>query len=848
MTRNSFYTSVERYGNNILWRGYENGRRFSRKKAFSPSFFLPTNDETEFKTLIGEKPVARKRIESMSEAKQFLEQYKEVHGFDIYGNTNYVAQFIQENYPDAINFDMGLINVFNFDIEVDISTGYANIEKADKEITSIAVKSSKSDKYYLLGRKSYNKKLTESGISTERIVFELIEDEKSLLLRFIEIWCSDFPDVVTGWNVEYFDIQYIITRIINLLGEDKAKKLSPWNSIRKTSAEVFNKIQSTYEISGITVIDYMDAFKKFGYKYGTQESYRLDHIAHTILGRKKLDYSEYSGLTELYEKNPQKYLDYNLIDTLLIELMEKETGLLELVLTVAYGGGVNYKEAFGTVGIWETTLYRKLMSKNIISPIKSSPGDTAGALVGGYVKDPTEGKYSWIVSFDLNSLYPHLMLQYNMSPETYMPNMREDVSQEKVLRGEYQNNNPDYSVAANGVCFTNKKLGIIPEIIEEYYDRRKLVKTEMLKYESELELEKDEDRKKYLKRQITQLHNIQMSIKIAMNSLYGAVANKYFLYYIAEMAEAITTSGQLSIRYSEKHINAYMNKILKTEGVDYVAYIDTDSNYVNLSPLIESVFGTVDIPREKAEKFIDDVCEKKIEPVIHKGYDELAKYMGAYRNAMSMKREKITDKTIFVAKKRYIMSVLNSEGVHYETPKISVTGVESVRSSTPQVCRDKMKDAFKVILHGSEKETQDFIEEFKAEFRSLPAEDIAKISGTDNIEKYTDNASGLYTKGTPFHVRGCILYNNYIKRNKLDNRYETIKSGDKVKIVYLKTPNPIRENVVSFPSVLPKEFGLEKYIDYDTQFEKVFVKPLENILQSMNWSTVKIDTLEDFFT
>lgn len=850
MALTKFYTSVERYGNNILHRGYENGKRFSYRVPFQPTLYVhtPKAGEEGYKSLTdGNLPLSPHKFGDMREAKNFIEEYKGVHGMKIFGSTNYITQFIQEEYPEKISYDVSHVNIVSFDIEVDIRDGFANIDEADNPITSIAYHSSRSDIYYLLGQKDYDKTQTVTDIPQDKIQYVKFDSEVQLLQYFVKLWTTDYPDIVTGWNVEYFDIMYIVTRIIRLLGEETAKRLSPHKSIKKQSREVFGKVNSTYSLMGIAVIDYMDAFKKFGYKYGPQESYRLDHIAYVVLGEKKIDYSEYGSLTGLYDENPQLYLDYNLKDTQLIARLEEETGLLALVMTVAYDGGVNYGDAFGTVGIWESTIYRRLIKDKIVPPLKGGPGMRAGDLVGGYVKDPKVGMHPWVVSFDLNSLYPHLMLQYNMSPETYMPDDREYVTQDMVLKGEYQNDRKDVSVAANGVCFSNKKLGIIPEIIDEYYNNRSVIKKQMIAAEQQFEIETDSAELKRLKREINQLHNSQMSIKIAMNSLYGATANIYFLYYINEMAEAITTSGQLSIRYAQKSVNDYLNKILGTDDTDYIIYIDTDSIYVDFGPLITEVFGTTDIDKSKGEEFLDRVCSTKIEQIIEDGYEKLAADLGTYRNAMVMKREKIAHRGIFVAKKRYILNTLNSEGVHYDTPKISVTGLESVRSSTPEVCREKLKECFEVIMNTDEKTTQDFIQDFREEFRKLDPVAIAKTSGTDNIKKYQDKTS-LYRKGCPMHVRGAIMYNHFLKEKGLDKKFETIQGGDKVKFLYLKVPNPIRENVISVPGLLPKQLGLHEYIDYELQFDKVFLNPIQSILDAVGWSAEKVNTIEDFFS
>ncbi|MFA7407649.1 MAG: DNA polymerase domain-containing protein [Anaerolineaceae bacterium] len=846
MTTN-FYTSVERHGNNILWRGYQNDKAFIKKVRFEPSLFLPSKDNnSEYKTLIGEKPLNRKQFDSMGDMREFMVQHGGVGNFSVYGTTNCVTQFIQEQYPTEIKFDASLLNILTFDIEVDISESFADIAIADKTILSIAMKSSRTGTYHVLGLKDYDKNQTISGINPGDINFQKFDTEEALLVRFINLWKYSYPDIVTGWNVTYFDIQYVVTRIIRLLGEDKASELSPWGNIKKFTKKIYNRDQSSYHIAGVAIVDFMDAFKKFGYKFGNQPSYRLDHIAHVVLGRKKIDYSEYGSLSELYEQNPQLYLDYNLVDVELVVAMEEETALLELVATIAYSSGVNFEDAFGTVVLWESELYRKMLEKGLIPDAKTESRNQSLALAGGYVKDPIVGLLRYGVTVDLDSLYPHLFLQYNMSPETYIPDLKFEVNPDIVLSGQFRNNSDEYAVAANGACFSKKKLGIIPEIIETTYARRKEAKREMLVIEDEIEHIKDEHEKKAKKKQALQLHNIQMALKIKMNALYGATANKHFQYFIHAMAEAITLSGQLSNRWAAKTINEYLNGVLDTKNKDYIFYGDTDSLFISLEDMVRKFLDVDNSSREKIEKFIDQVCQVKIEPVIRTCYEDLAEVMGAYRNAMNMSREKIFDSIIMLSKKKYLASVWNSEGVHYPDPKISVTGIEAVRSSTPEACKEKMTEAFKIFLNGKEEDAQEYILNFKDEFMSLPYHEVSMNSGTNDLEKYTDD-KGWYKKGCPIHVRGAILYNKRLRELKLDHKYEIVQSGDKVKMAYLKMPNPLHENVISFPGTLPAAMNLQDYIDYETQFKKVFVGPLETIMNARGWSVEKQDTLEDFF-
>jgi DNA polymerase elongation subunit (family B) len=407
------------------------------------------------------------------------------------------------------------------------------------------------------------------------------------------------------------------------------------------------------------------------------------------------------------------------------------------------------------------------------------------------------------------------------------------------LTGDVKNET-EYAMAANGVYFRKDKRGVLPRIVAELYDERVIIKKKTLTAKQRLE----KIGKSYeIEREIARYDNQQMAVKILLNSLYGALGNKYFRYFDMRIAEGITVSGQLAVLKAEKALNAYMNKTLKTED-DYVIAIDTDSVYLDLSKLVNKTFA--DKSKEETVNYLDKVCAKAIEPVITKAYDELAEQMGAYENRMVMKRESIADRGIWTAKKRYILNVHDNEGVRYAEPKLKIMGIEAVKSSTPQICRERFKEAFKLLISGTNADIQNYIADFRAEFSHQDPEAVAFPRGVSNITSSKDSIS-IYKKGTPIHVRGSLLYNKSIQDKKLDKKYELIKNGEKIKFVYLKMPNPIRENVVSFPNVLPKELGLHEYIDYDTQFEKTFVEPIRIILDSIGWTVEQQNTLESFF-
>jgi DNA polymerase elongation subunit (family B) len=396
---------------------------------------------------------------------------------------------------------------------------------------------------------------------------------------------------------------------------------------------------------------------------------------------------------------------------------------------------------------------------------------------------------------------------------------------------------PDYCLAPTGVRFRKDKQGVIPAIIDQLYSERRITKKEMLNTQQEYENTKDES----FQAKIVQLDNEQMAIKILMNSLYGALGNKFFRYFDQKVAESITAGGRLAIKWAEVAVNDGMNTILETQNKDYVIAIDTDSLYINMSGLVDKFS-----PNDPV-KFLDKICSGHFESkVIEPAYAKLADLTSAFEPRMEMGREVIADKAIWVAKKRYILNVHNNEGVQYPEPKLKMMGIEAVKSSTPQIVRDRFKEIFKVIVEGTESQTQTFISKFKREFQNLEPEVISFPRGTKDIGKWVDKES-VYKKGCPIHVRGAILYNNSIKSNNLTKQYELVKSGEKIKFIYLKTPNPIQENVISYPNELPRELGLHKYIDYDLMFDKTFLSPITVILDAVGWTPEPSASLEEFF-
>jgi DNA polymerase elongation subunit (family B) len=669
-------------------------------------------------------------------------------------------------------------------------------------------------------------------------------------------WKDKYPDVVTGWNTKFFDIPYLVNRFKKILGEDEAKKLSPWNYITERRARVNNRELIEYSLVGISSLDYIELYKWYAPGGKSQESYRLDAIAQVELGEGKISYDEYDNLHSLYRLNFQKFIEYNIKDVELIIKLEDKLKLLELAVTLAYDTKSNFDDVFAQTRMWDALTNAYLLEKNIIVPPRIIK-EKDGMFEGAYVKEVQVGAHAWVASFDLNSLYPHLMMQYNISPETliepanYTDEMREVISQgvnvENMLAKKIDTSNlHNVTLTPNGQFFRTDIQGFLPRMMEEMYNDRSKFKKLMLKAKQEYEHEKDSNKLYEIEKLIAKYNNIQLAKKVSLNSAYGALGSQYFRFYDLRMALGVTTAGQLSIRWIEAKINAWMNKILETKNVDYVIASDTDSIYLRMGELVNK-FIKDKSDKQKVISLMDKICKDKLEPYIDKSYDELAEYVHAYGQKMQMKREGLSDKGIWTAKKRYILNVYNNEGVQYNEPQMKVMGLEMIKSSTPAIIREKMKQAITIMMNGTEENMHEFIKNAKSNFMGLPPEEISSPRGCNGLSKYSD-ALSMYKSGTPMHVKGAILYNHYLKEKKLTKKYPLIQEGEKLKYSYLKMPNPFKDTVISFPGRLPVEFGLNEYIDYDVQFEKAFLEPIKVILDCMKWSTEKVSSLEDFFS
>ena len=827
----NFYKSVIEHHGKLLVRGIHDGQEFKEKIDYSPTLYAISQQDTEFKTLSGQclKPI---KFGSIKKAREFKRSYN-TENAPIFGMDRYQYQYISDTYPEEIQFSKDHIKIFTLDIECSAENGFPDVQNPVEELLCITVKNQSNKQIITWGTGDFK---------TDRpdITYIRCKSEKVLIMEFMKFWMKNYPDVITGWNTKFFDLPYLCNRIKLLTDEKIVRKLSPWNLVSTEEVVVRGRSNLYYDLVGITMLDYLDLYKKF--IPVRQESYKLDYIGKVEVGIQKDD-NPFDTFREWYSKDFQSFVDYNIKDVEIVDQLEDKLKLIELILTMAYEAKINYQDVFSQVRFWDTLIYNFLRKDNIVIPPKED-NIKDEKYPGAYVKDPLVGMHKWIVSFDINSLYPHLIMQYNISPEKIIGMKSDGITVNKMLN---QTTPLAYlkdegaTITPNGALFKTDSEGFLPKLLGKMYNDRVQFKSKML--EAKKLYNKTKEPK--LKNEIARCHNIQWAKKIALNSAYGAIGNQYFRYYDVRQAMAITLAGQFVIRFIENNVNEYMNKILKTEDkIDFIVASDTDSIYLTLDKLVEQVCK--DKSKEQILRFLNKVVEGRIEPFLDKCFEQLADYTNAFKNKMVMKREVIADKGIWTAKKRYMLNVLDEEGITYEEPKLKIMGIEAVKSSTPEVCRGKIKEAINIIMKKDENTLIDFVSKFKEEFFNMNAELISFPRSCNNLAKYS-HASSVFIKGTPMHVKGALIYNHQVKQFKLTNKYPLIQEGDKIKFIKLLEPNPFKFDVISYITKLPSEFKLKDYIDYNIQFQKTFLDPLSFILNSIGWSYEKKASLESFF-
>ena len=878
-----FYTNVSRLGNNIAIRGIKDGKEVRKKIKYEPTIYIEHKNDYGYKSLYGKnlKPI---NFSTLKELREFTDQHNGSN-LSLYGYPHHHSQFTLENFQDSVNqFDKSLIRTYNIDIEVTSSAGFPEASKAEYPVTALCLYDSVADKFITFGIGEWNQ--DESILPEEiadKVVYIECETELKLFERFMKYWQQFTPNLITGWNIEGFDIPYIINRASNL-GFD-IRKFSPWGIVDVKTVHQQTGDREVVNIFGIDILDYMPLYKK----NKVQDSYRLDNIAKVELGEQKslgtiemLDMSRTPFLDKpsnavydltddeefnrfakirkervdiLESNNPNKdleaqmllkeekqaafqaFISYNIQDVNLVKRLDEKLGLLDTQIMIAYEACMNYEEVQSPVRTWDCLINKEMFNNNQRPHYNIDKGQQGASIPGGYVKDPHIGKHGWCASFDLNSLYPHLIMQFNISPETLDQDYRlwpfdqEEQRVRKMLKNETVEIDDRFSTTAAGYRFSNDFEGIIPRLMRKMYNDRKAFKKEMIR--------------KQKAGQDATLENLkQLVFKLLLNSGYGALVNQYFRWFDRRMGMSITLSGQYLIQVAERSINEWMNKVLKTDNVDYVIAIDTDSNYVNFQPLVDKFFP--DKTQSELVDIIDKICQEQITVALDKGFDESAKYLNCYDQKMVMEREAIASSAFWTAKKRYAMCVWDMEGVRMpaDKPKLKIQGLEAIRSSTPYVCRQPLLNIIEKTLLEDEEHVQQYIAEFKSEFLKFSMKDIGMPRSMNNLNKYSGN---LAIKGIPIHVRGALAFNRMLEHHNLQNIWEPIQSGEKGKFCYLTLPNSVNSNVISFTTDVPKQFDVERFVDKHTMFEKIISDPAKNILEPIGWSVEKKLTLDSFF-
>lgn len=868
-----FYTYVGKKGNHIHHIGYKNGKKFHEKESFEPSIYYEINSEEESSGIDG-TPLRKRTFETISEWYKFVNQNRDM--INLYGNIDPAYQYIAANYKKNIDYKQTDIRIWQLDIEVLSEEGFPYPHEAKWPIVSIAIYDTKRNEYLVICLKGYEYDTTRLKLNTNKVQIKVVDTEKELINTFVKLNSSLKPDIWIAHNGDGFDFPYIINRM-NVLKMD-SNDLSPIGKVSYKYTEIEDKFMSNKgeyytSIDGISLLDNMKLYKK--YVADPRESYSLSNLAVEDLGMDKLNYEEYDNLGHLYQKDHTKFIDYNITDVYLMFLLNQKRKYIDIHIRNTYKAkAANFEDCMSPVKLWDIYIYQTLQQMNIqIPPTKTDT--TKFSYPGAYVVDPIIALHKWVIPFDITSLYPHIQMQWNISPEKLVEDLTVDqwlqsLTDQEIDQFIEKSNNPeqikflnslkemnsfgyainpinrneldervlkrlipthpDYIMSANGFYFKKDELGCIPNLLIENYNERKAIKKEM----AILETKQDSS----LQDTLAGMKVAEQGIKIMINAEYGALANEFFRYCKYELCSSITMNGQLIIRSLINNITKKLPEIIIVAG-------DTDSCYFGFENLVrKNCKGFVEA---EIIEWINQYCKDFLQPTINETFAELAEYVGAPKNYIKMVREKILSDAFWVAKKHYAYRMVVKDDIVLKEPQFGYKGMSAIKSSTAKGIRNLLKKSIQVILTDPTNIIDNINKSKEAIFNMTP-EEIAFPKTCNGLYKYSDGKGG-WIKGAQAHVKAAIVYNQYVLNHKLIDQYPIIQEGEKIRFVWLKSPNPFNSEVFGFLNRLPKDEMIQSLIDYETIYEKAFHKPLLEILERLNLSNCvsKTSNLDDFF-
>lgn len=831
--RNIVYNGRESEVTLFTWD--EHGKRVRYKVGFEPYLYLEGNGNYE--SIYGTKLI-KKKFASQYNRYRFL---KDAGIKRVFENLPAPQQFLVDRYwqeNEEPEFNEHPIKTMFIDIETYSPDDFPDIQTANHVCNVITVYDSLDDKFVTWGLKPYKN-------TQDDVAYIHCKDEKEIFKKFIEYLESDFPDILSGWNSEFFDIPYIINRCRRILGDEWVARLSPTGNVHSRVIKgTFGRDQTKWYIEGISLLDYLDVYKKFS--VGLRESYKLDAIGELELNEKKVDYGN-TNLAALSDDDWQTFIDYNIQDVRLLKNLDVKLKYVDLIRMLAYSGLTSFEAAMGALSVINGATAIRGRRRNQCIPTFIRHEDT-GKNPGAYVGEPLKGFQENIISFDANSLYPNVMISLNMSPETKVAKIEDKTDNDVTIRHVNGKTftltmdkfvkfvkEEEIAISRANVLFTQKRKGVMPEILDEYYSKRVEIKKELNKLR--LQYSKTKDPKTKVK--IDQLDSKQLCIKIFINSIYGYFGNKNAPFGDDDIASSITLTGQAVIKMSNELLKKYITKRVGIDDVtklnDSVIYNDTDSSYISIKHIIQNTdIDFVDEEGNLTKELHDEV--QNIEDFLN---DEIKVWGGKALNSKDcrfvFKREMIADVGVFLQKKRYVIRVLDDEGIPVN--KFKYTGVEVVRSTMPDAIKPYVKRIIETMLSTQDvSETNAILNETYKKFKELPIEDIAFVSGIKGYEKYSNQCDEFKTcKGMPNHVKAAYYHNLLLKKFNIDKEYEEIGSGDKVRYFYVQKPNPYNIGNIAFKYYLPKEFTTKFKMDYELMFEKIIYSAIERFYDNVDW-------------